>query len=327
LSTNLGLAEEQVFLCDPTDPVWDKGFAYFPYRVGPAPDQLADCYEGDMLPGGPGPWAEHVNGNNWAPTLAEIGDVWWLFYTARKAGSGQQCIGVAASNSPTGPNWLHRAQPLICPANGWWAIDPEVFYDRQTQAWYLLWDAGPLNIQRFDPANGTLTGAVRPLLHESHPDLGFDEFVRPDGQLVATIENPTMVRADSGQLWLFFSAGQWDSNNYATGWAVCGTANPTVGPQCGLVNSFDPPTRYRPWWGWSQRTAPVSGVDARPFQAFPDVTGFGGLSLASVNPTATTPQTVYATAHMYWGGAANRMRTQLVYRLITSGTTAALVEP
>jgi hypothetical protein len=329
LSTNESLSAPDARPCDPNDPVWQKGFAYLPYRVGPDPGHLADCWGGDALPGGPGPWADRppaVGMWLWAPTEARIGDAWWLFYVARKAGTGQQCIGVAAGDRATGPNWFHAAQPLICPANGWWAIDPEIFYDRRSQAWYLLWDSGPLNIQRFDPTTGTLVGPVRPLLSESHPDLGFDEFRAADGGIQQVIENPTMVRADSGQLWLFFSANQWASGNYATGWALCGGGDdPTAGSGCALVNSFDPSSRYRPWWGWSQRTAPVSGVDASPAMAFPDVPGFGGLSVAVPDPTATGPQPVYATGHMFWGGPSN-LRTQLTFRLDTTGTLPALFE-
>ena len=329
LSTNESLSAPFAAACNPTDPVWNKGFAFIPYRVGPAPDQLGDCWGGDALPGGPGPWADRppkVGMWLWAPTMARIGNAWWLFYVARKANSGQQCIGVAAGDRATGPNWLHPAQPLVCPANGWWAIDPEIFYDRQTQAWYLLWDSGPLNIQRFDPATASLVGPVRALLSESHPDLRFDEFLNSNGQLEQVIENPTMVRADSGELWLFFSANAWASGNYATGWALCGRAVPTNGGGCALVNSFDPASRYRPWWGWSHRTAPVAGVDARPVNAFPDVPGFGGLSIAVPNPTAAGPQPVYATAHMFWGGSSN-LRTQFVFRLDTTGVLPALYEP
>jgi hypothetical protein len=134
-----------------------------------------------------------------------------------------------------------------------------------------------------------------------------------------------MVRADSGELWLFVAANQWHSGNYATGWAVCGAGSPVSGGTCALVNSFDPATRYKPWWGWSQRTAPVAGVDARPVNSFPDLPGFGWMSLAVADPTAAGPQTVYATAHMYWGGSTN-LRTQLVYRPTTTGVLPTLVE-
>jgi hypothetical protein len=92
LSTNESLSEPFAKACDPADPVWDKGFAYVPYRTGPAPDLLGDCWMGDALPGGPGPWADRpprVGMWQWAPTMARINNAWWLFYVARKAGTGQ----------------------------------------------------------------------------------------------------------------------------------------------------------------------------------------------------------------------------------------------
>jgi arabinan endo-1,5-alpha-L-arabinosidase len=334
LSTNESLGAPYAKACDPNDPVWDKGFAYVPVRIGSAPDQLADCWAGDALPSGPGPWATRPWVNlQWAPSLAQINGVWWLFYATQRAGSGQQCIGVAAGDRATGPNWLHPASPLVCPSGGRWAIDPEIFYDRQTQAWYLLWreDPGPcdsfLHVQRFNPGTGLLTGTVRRLMTATTPALGFDEIPGVGscpGGISHIIENPTMVRADSGELWLFFSANAWDSANYATGWALCGTASPVVGGQCALVNALPGGARNRPIWGSSGRTAVTPG-DPTPYEAFPDLPGLGGMSLATPDPTAAAPQTVYATGHILWGDPS-RLRTQVVFRLDTRDVVPHLVE-
>lgn len=336
LSTNESATAAFAKPCDPADPVWAKGFAYIPYRTGGSPDQLGDCWAGDALPNGPGPWADQSAAARvwqWAPSMARIGSAWWLFYTARKVGTGQQCIGVAAGDRSTGPNYFHLGQPLVCPAGGNWAIDPEIFYDRQSQAWYLLWrqDPGPcesrLFVQRFDSATGTLVGTARQLLTSALPALGFDEIPGTPscpGGLKQIIENPSMVRADSGQLWLFFSANAWDSANYATGWAVCGAGAPTDGGSCGIVNAFPGESRNRPLWGSASRTAATPQY-AKPFLGFPDLPGFGGLSLALADPTAAGIQRVYATAHLYWGDAS-KLRTQVVYRLDTSGTIPGLME-
>jgi hypothetical protein len=336
LATNESLSAPFAQACNPSDPVWTKGFAYVPYRTGPAPDRLGDCYAGDALPGGPGPWADRppdVGMLQWAPSIARIDNVWWLFYAARNADTGQQCIGVAAGDRSTGPNWLHPAQPLVCPAGGNWAIDPEIFYDRQSRAWYLLWRQDPglcesrLYVQRFDTGTVALTGPVRQLLTTAHPALGFDEFAGAPscpGGLKQIIENPAMVRADSGQLWLFFSANAWDSLNYATGWAVCGTGAPTDGGGCGIVNAFPGESRNRPLWGSSVRTA-VTPENPKPFLGFPDLPGFGGMSLAAADPTAPGIQRVYATAHLFWGDPS-KLRTQVVYRLDTSGVVPGLLE-
>jgi Glycosyl hydrolases family 43/Domain of unknown function (DUF4185) len=335
LSTNEALGPANARPCDPNDPVWADGKAYVPYRVGPAPDELGDCWAGDALPDGPGPWANHDPGvfMQWAPSIANIDGVWYLFYASQLAGTGQQCIGAAASNSPTGPGWIHQDNPLICPGGGNWAIDPEIWYDRQTRAWYLLWRQDPdacdsfLHIRQFDPATGTLTGPERRLMTATRPELGFDEIGIDNNCADGNkdiIENPTMVRADNGELWLFFSANQWDSINYATGWALCGTGSPVEGAECALVNALPGSSRNSPIWGSSQRTA-VTPEDPKPYEAFPDLPGFGGMSLATSNPTAGEPQPVYATSHIWHGG--DLARTQVVHRLDTSGDVPHLTEP
>jgi arabinan endo-1,5-alpha-L-arabinosidase len=335
MTTNERVGVPNAVPCDPEDPVWDKGFAYVPYRVGPSPDRLANCWAGDLMPNGPGPWATSPWVNlQWAPSMARIGNVWWLFYTSQRRGTGQQCIGVAASNSATGGNWLQQSSPLVCPSGGQWTIDPEIFYDRQTSAWYLTWRQDPgrcnsfIHVSRFDPTTGRLAGTVRRLLTATRAELGFDEIGNVadcPGGLSHIIENPTLVRADNGELWLFFSANQWDSNNYATGWALCGTGPPLTGAECALVNALPPAQRNKPIWGSSQRTAPTPG-DPRPYEPFPDLPGYGGLSLAVADPTAGGPQPVWATAHVYRGGST-RLRTQVIHRLDTSQTVPHLVEP
>lgn len=97
------------------------------------------------------------------PSMANIDGPWYLFYTSQVVNQGDlhpQCIGGAASDSPTGPGWIHQPNPLFCPGGGNWAIDPEIWYDRQTRAWYLLWRQDPdacdsfIHIKRFDPAAG-----------------------------------------------------------------------------------------------------------------------------------------------------------------------------
>lgn len=112
LSTGESLSAPNAQACDPSDPVWAKGFAYLPYRVGASAEQLSDCWDGDALPGGPGPWATPAVGTQWAPSMAKIGTAWWLFYTAQKADTGQQCIGVAVGDQASGPNWFHANAPL-----------------------------------------------------------------------------------------------------------------------------------------------------------------------------------------------------------------------
>jgi hypothetical protein len=320
--------------CNPSDTTWSDGFAHVPYRVGPAPAQMEDCWSGDAMPDGPAAWADRAAGSVTSPTLAQIGTNWWLAYTAIRAGTGQRCIGLAVSNAPTGPAWIHAGQPLVCPAGGLWAGDPELFYDRQAAAWFLLWrdEANAcdqrIRVQRFDPSTGLLTGTPRELLVATTPALGFDEVggwgLCPGG-LRHDIGSPAMVRADSGELWLLFSANDPASANYATGWALCGGGAPTEGTSCVVPNALDPASRYKPMWGARARTAPQPGVDASPVLGFPDLPGFGGLSLAVANPTAAGTQPVHAVSQFRWPAAPNP-RLQFSTRLDTTSGVPALFD-
>jgi hypothetical protein len=321
-------------------------FAYVPYRIGPTPGQLGDCWDGDALPGGPGAWAEQTftadGGPVSAPTLVKFATNYWaMFYTARKANAnGQRCIGMSISDKPFGSGWIPANEVRCAPAQDLSATDPEIFFDRADSKWYLLWRedttpcASEIRVQEFKPfdpepsnpnVNAGLFGAMRTILQSTFAPLKFDEFSKTGCTGAAQrIESPAMVRAENNQLWLFFSANNRASKNYATGWAVCGTGSP-ITSTCGVVNLFDG-QHHRPQWGASNRTAPVSGANAKPYASFPNITkGFGGLSLAVADPTSTGKQPIYATAQMYDESA--QANTQSVLRLDSSDTVPALFEP
>lgn len=77
------------------------------------------------------PWATR---QMWAPDAAQKGDQYYLYFPAKKA-DGIFQIGVAVSNSPTGP---FKAQPE--PINGSYSIDPAVFADDDGE--YYLYFGG-----------------------------------------------------------------------------------------------------------------------------------------------------------------------------------------
>src|SRR5688572_31794828 len=63
LASGESLAAPGAIACVPGDPVWAKGFAHIPYRVGATPDQLGNCLSGDAMPDGPAPWADRAAGS------------------------------------------------------------------------------------------------------------------------------------------------------------------------------------------------------------------------------------------------------------------------
>jgi hypothetical protein len=338
--------------CNPDDPSWTKPgtstrFAHLPYRTGTTPEQLSTCWAGDAFPAGPGAWASATQGSVAAPSVAEVPGAWLLLYSATRAGSTQRCIGLAYSNTPSGPGWYRADQPLICPDDGSSATDPELFHDRVAGQWFVLWTehaatgcSSTLMAQQLDVATAPATrvGASRRLLGGTHASVRFDETPAADcpGGVRHRLESPTMIRAERNpdrqgpagddQLWLLFSANDRSSANHATGWALCGTDGPAAGGECVPINQLDPAWATRPLWGSSART---------PLVPFPDVPGFGGMSLAVPDPTlATGPadpgpdgmsQPVYAVAQQVPAGGGRP--TQVLYRLDTTDSGPDLFEP
>jgi GH43 family beta-xylosidase len=182
---------------------------------------------GDALPV-LGSWA--VPGYTWAPSVQRAGGQWVLYYTARHAASGRQCIGRATSALPTGPFTDSWAAPLKCQTTYGGSIDADVFIDAQGLSW-LLWknDGNCCGIyvvlwsQRLNASGTGVTGAEHRLLARDRT------WEQP------LVEQPAMVQ-DGGATWLTYSARWWESADYASGYATCsGGAGPctkrsTTGP-------------------------------------------------------------------------------------------------
>ncbi len=165
---------------------------------------------GDALPQLPA-WAQP--GGTWSPTVHLMGSGALMFFTAKDAATGLECIGSAIAGSPAGP-YRAAATPAVCQWMLGGDIDPEVVTDTTGATW-LLWKndgnccGGPVSIwsQRLD-ASGHLVGAATAILTA---DAAWQNLV---------IENPTLI-AHAGVDVLLYSAGQWNSSNYGTGVAVC----------------------------------------------------------------------------------------------------------
>jgi beta-xylosidase len=180
---------------------------------------------GDVLPD-LGRWAEE--GNTWAPGVLPRGDQFVLFYTARHAGNGKQCIGRAKSSGVAGLYVDARDEPLICQVSQGGSIDPAPFV-APNDVPYLVWKTegvigrAPTKFfsQQLTPSGAALVDGTRvKLLQTEQPWEG------------SVIENPAMKFA-RGSYWVFYSANIWSTANYATGVARC--SGPS-GP-CGRVYS------------------------------------------------------------------------------------------
>ena len=183
-----------------------------------------DPYFNDALPY-PATWGvERSTGGRmdkevWAPGVAKIGRTYVAFYTVRvRMTPARYCISVATSASALGPFRDRTTGPLVCSTDPAGSIDPQPWVDPSTGKAWLLWKnegvpgRAPTRIwsRQLDAAGtGFAPGSTgRPLLATALPWEG------------NVIENPSMIR-HGGAYWLFYSANEWRSARYATGYAKC----------------------------------------------------------------------------------------------------------
>lgn len=169
----------------------------------------------DALPALPS-WASVGGSYVWAPEVIQIGTTYVMYYTARDTRSDRQCVGVATSKSPAGKFKDTRSRPLVCQADQGGTIDPSPFRDGQTLYLYFKNDGNCcgqttyLYAQQLTPDGLSVIGKPTPLVHneqiwESH-----------------VVEAPEMFKHD-GKYYLFFSANNYATPDYAVGYALCRT--------------------------------------------------------------------------------------------------------
>lgn len=177
-----------------------------------------------------------VSSNVWAPDVMRRADgKYILYYAGRDITVSHECIGHAIASAPGGPFIDRSAKPFVCQASLGGDIDPDTFTDSNGHI-YLLWkndgNCCGLNTylysQRLAPSGFKLLGKPVKLLRE---DAGWE------GNL---IEAPFMWK-HAGKYYLFFSANNYASFDYAVGYAVCkspqgpckdGSGNPILTSKC-----------------------------------------------------------------------------------------------
>ena len=157
----------------------------------------------DALPSLPS-WAEF--GWVWAPSVLQLGSTFVLYYSARVHGLERECLSTAVASKPIGPFVDDSRGPGVCPPGS--AIDPSPFAD-SSGALYLVWkNENVIVSQRLGADGRSLVGSPTPLL-------GADQAWE-----AGIVEGPAMTQA-GGRYYLFYSGNQWQSANYAIGYAVC----------------------------------------------------------------------------------------------------------
>jgi hypothetical protein len=203
-----------------------------------SPDLGTWTARGDALGVGPS-WSPTSGGDHsiWAPTVVELPTGDFLAAFAVETGTGtRRCITTALASSPLGPFNDASAGPFVCEPDPNGALDPFLIVDDRNVPW-LIWKnegvpvghptlasrrTGFWSRELTDDGSGWRPGSAKKFLIET------TEMVRPwQGTL---IENPAMVAWD-GSFLLTYSANQYNSTAYATGWARCATpGGPCVEP-------------------------------------------------------------------------------------------------
>jgi hypothetical protein len=226
------------FAFDFPDPyVLRVGDVYFAYstnagagdiQVATSPDLRQWTFVGNALGGLPAWAGPH---RTWAPSVVPlrtgVGLLYTAYYTVRNGPTGPECISRAVSATPQGPFVDESTGPMICPA-GADAIDPSPFVDDDGTP-YLTWrgEGGMIYSQPLSSDGSALVGERRALI-------GVDQAW--EGRVV---EGPSLVHARD-RYYLFYSGNEWNSRDYAVGYAVCDTPlGPCSKPNGGrLFTSF-----------------------------------------------------------------------------------------
>ncbi len=177
---------------------------------------------GDALPH-VASWAR--SGDTWAPGVFDLQGTFVLYYAAVDAASGKECISVAVAGVAQGPFVDDSTAPLVCQLDLGGSIDPSPFVDAAGTP-YLVWKSEGADGQ--PPAIWSQQLASNGL---SLAGTGPQILLRPSQSWEGGVVEGPFIVPWSGRYYLFYSANNWNSAQYAIGVAVCqGPTGPCVKP-------------------------------------------------------------------------------------------------
>ena len=158
--------------------------------------------------------------------------------------TGKECISVAVAADPQGPFVDNSTAPLECQLDLGGSIDPSPFLDASGTP-YLVWKSQGATGQPSAIWSTQLTADGIGLVGSAAQIL-----VRPSQSWErGVVEGPSMLLW-SGRYYLFYSANNWDSANYAIGVATCPGPNWTVLQASHSCTSGVARGDVRPWWAF-----------------------------------------------------------------------------
>ncbi len=197
----------------------------------------------DAMPTRPA-WVDPAEWEIWAPSVTSISGRFVVYFASKHKGPASDefndlCIGRADATDPMGP-YTPWSQPLYCglpregavagqpPSNSWGrgALDPEVFVapDGRTHLLVALSRTRDnIGIVRLDRTGQVVGGRnAQPTILASQGLPWHDGTVDASLQGHTFLENPSMAYdAHTRTYLLFYSAGDWNTAKYLTGFARC----------------------------------------------------------------------------------------------------------
>lgn len=164
----------------------------------------------------------------WAPSVAQLPNGAFALAYSASGWNWRRCIGLATSTGPITPYRDTSPTPLVCPRKGK-AIDPYLYVSRG-RVWllYKTQVGGKSRIWSRELDPNLRPGEVARWRPHSRPRLLLRPSQRWEGHVV---ENPALFTY-AGRTYLFYSANDFRTGRYATGYARCvGPLGPCRRPQ------------------------------------------------------------------------------------------------
>lgn len=162
-------------------------------------------------------WVKLSGPDVWAPEVLRVDDSYHLYYTARDKETGLQCVGLAISDSPSGPFRDQSDRPFVCQDSEGGSIDASPFRDADGTL-YLYWkNDGNCCMMTTYLYGQQLTPDGLSLIDEPVRLISNDQLWKGP-----VVEAPTMWLRD-GVYYLFYSGNVYAGEKYAVGYAICET--------------------------------------------------------------------------------------------------------
>ena len=181
----------------------------------------------DALPNLPA-WVDKSNPMVWAPDVVQLPTGFVMYYTASYAAQPNfHCLGVAISNTITGPYKPTSDQPWLCPTSQGGAIDPSGYTGHDGRRWVVYKIDGNSIGHGGSCNNGIAPIVPTPImLQQVSSSDGFTKIGNPIQLITNSLadgpvtEAPSLSKMPDGTFVLFFSSNCYTTPGYDVSYAT-----------------------------------------------------------------------------------------------------------